>query len=150
MEKLWELHEEGRWELIVLDTPPTRSALDFLDAPQEVTDFLEGRFLKLILWPYLKPAGRPQVRELRREGVPQGRVTRITGSELLEDVAGLLPAFEGMYETFKERAKRVYDLMPRDAPRSSSCRRRSRLRSGRRASSSSGWVPRRCRSAGSS
>ena len=51
MEKLWELHEEGRWELIVLDTPPTRSALDFLDAPKKVTDFLEGRFLRMLLWP---------------------------------------------------------------------------------------------------
>jgi anion-transporting ArsA/GET3 family ATPase len=111
MEKLWELHEEGRWELIVLDTPPTRSALDFLDAPKKVTDFLEGRFLRLLLWPYLQ-AGKTYMKAVSFGAKAFLKVaTKITGSELLEDVANFFLAFEGMYDTFKERSKRVYDLL---------------------------------------
>jgi anion-transporting ArsA/GET3 family ATPase len=111
MEKLWELHEEGRWELIVLDTPPTRSALDFLDAPKRVTDFLEGRFLRLLLWPYLQ-AGKTYLKAVSLGARAFLRVaTRITGSELLEDVANFFLAFEGMYDTFKQRARRVYELL---------------------------------------
>lgn len=111
MEKLWELHEEGRWELIVLDTPPTRSALDFLDAPNKVTDFLEGRFLRLLLWPYLK-AGKTYLKAVNFGARQFLKVaTRITGSELLADVANFFLAFEGMYDQFKDRAKRVHDLL---------------------------------------
>ena len=111
MEKLWELHEEGRWELIVLDTPPTRSALDFLDAPKKVTDFLEGKFLRLLLWPYLQ-AGKTYLKAVSFGAKAFMKVaTKITGSELLADVANFFMAFEGMYDTFKERAKRVHDLL---------------------------------------
>jgi anion-transporting ArsA/GET3 family ATPase len=111
MEKLWELHEEGRWELIVLDTPPTRSALDFLDAPKKVTDFLEGRFLRLLLWPYLQ-AGRTYLKAVNFGARAFLKVaTKITGSELLADVANFFLVFEGMYDTFKMRAKRVYELL---------------------------------------
>ena len=111
MEKLWELHEEGRWELIVLDTPPTRSALDFLDAPKKVTDFLEGRFLRLLLWPYLQ-AGKTYLKAVNFGARTFLKVaTKITGSELLADVANFFLAFEGMYDQFKDRAKRVYDLL---------------------------------------
>ena len=111
MEKLWELHEEGRWELIVLDTPPTRSALDFLDAPKNVTDFLEGRFLRMLLWPYLK-AGKTYLKAVNFGAKAFLKVaTKITGSELLADVANFFMAFEGMYDTFKDRAKRVHELL---------------------------------------
>lgn len=111
MEKLWELHEEGRWELIVLDTPPTRSALDFLDAPKKVTDFLEGRFLRLLLWPYLQ-AGKTYLKAVNFGARTFLKVaTKITGSELLADVANFFLAFEGMYDQFKDRAKRVHDLL---------------------------------------
>lgn len=111
MEKLWELHEEGRWELIVLDTPPTRSALDFLEAPKKVTDFLEGKFLRLLLWPYLQ-AGKTYLKAVNFGAKAFLKVaTKITGSELLSDVANFFLAFEGMYDTFKERSKRVYDLL---------------------------------------
>jgi len=111
MEKLWELHEEGRWELIVLDTPPTRSALDFLDAPKKVTDFLEGRFLRMLLWPYLM-AGKTYLKAVNFGAKTFLKVaTRITGSELLADVANFFLAFEGMYDEFKERSKRVHDLL---------------------------------------
>lgn len=111
MEKLWELHEEGRWELIVIDTPPTRSALDFLDAPRRLTDFLEGRFLKLFLWPYMK-AGRTGLKVINMGmRVALKTVTKITGSELFTDVATFFQAFEGMYDSFKLRARRVHELL---------------------------------------
>jgi len=111
MEKLWELHEEGRWELIIIDTPPTRSALDFLDAPRRLTDFLEGRFLRLMMLPYLK-AGKTGMRMINfGTRVALRAVTRITGSDLFADVANFFQQFEGMYETFKLRARRVRELM---------------------------------------
>lgn len=111
MEKLWELHEEGRWELIVIDTPPTRSALDFIDAPRRLTDFLEGRFLKLMMLPYMK-AGKTGLKMINfGTRIALRAVTRITGSELFADVADFFQQFEDMYETFKARSKRVRELM---------------------------------------
>ncbi len=111
MEKLYELHEEGLWELIVIDTPPTRSALDFLDAPRKLTDFLEGRFLRLMLWPYMK-AGRGTFKVFNLGAQAFLRAaTKITGSELLSDVANFFTMFEGMYGTFKDRAVRVRELL---------------------------------------
>ena len=111
MQKLWELHEEGRWELIIIDTPPTRSALDFLDAPRRLIDFLEGRFLRLMLWPYMK-AGRTGLRVLNvGTRVLLKTMTRITGSDLIADVAGFFQQFEGMYASFKARAARVRELL---------------------------------------
>jgi len=111
MEKLWELHEEGGWDLIVIDTPPTRSALDFLDAPRRLTDFLEGRFLRMMLWPYMK-AGKGGLRVLNfGTQVALRAVTRVTGSELFADVAEFFRSFEGMYEEFKHRSVRVRDLL---------------------------------------
>jgi anion-transporting ArsA/GET3 family ATPase len=111
MEKLWELHDEGRWELIVIDTPPTRSALDFLDAPRRLTDFLEGRFLKLLMLPYMK-AGKTGLRVINfGTRVALRAVTKVTGSELFADVADFFQQFEGMYETFKKRSALVRELM---------------------------------------
>lgn len=111
MEKLWELHEEGRWELIIIDTPPTRSALDFLDAPRRITDFLEGRFLKVFLWPYMK-AGKGGLKLLNMgTRTVLKAVTRVTGSDLFSDVAAFFQSFEGMYEGFKTRSARVRELL---------------------------------------
>ena len=111
MEKLWELHEEGKWELIVIDTPPSRSALDFLDGPRRLSDFLEGRLLRVMLWPYMK-AGRTGLKVLNLgTRALLKTVTRITGSDLFADVADFFQAFEGMYETFRTRSVRVRELM---------------------------------------
>lgn len=111
MEKLYELHEEGRWNLIVIDTPPTRSALDFLDAPNRITDFLDSRFLRALLWPTLA-AGRSTFKVMNFGAKAMLKIaTRITGSDLLSDVAGFFSAFDGMYAQFKARAERVKELL---------------------------------------
>ncbi len=111
MEKLYDLHSSQRYDCIVIDTPPTRNALDFLDAPRRLTDFLDGRFLRLFLAPGLA-AGRVAG---RAAGVGAGLFMkafgRITGAGLLGDLAEFLQSMEGMYEGFKHRARAVYRLL---------------------------------------
>lgn len=110
MQKLWELHESGRWELIIIDTPPGRSALDFLDAPRRITDFLDGRFLRMLLLPTL--GGRPGLRVFSAgTNLLVRTVGKITGSELLGDVASFFRNFEGMYGDFRTRAHQVRELL---------------------------------------
>jgi anion-transporting ArsA/GET3 family ATPase len=111
MEKLYDLHETGRYDCIVIDTPPTRNALDFLDAPKRLTDFLEGRFLKMFLSPGLA-AGRFATRAVGLgTGMFMRAASRITGATVLEDLADFFQSFEGMYEGFKDRAQAVYRLL---------------------------------------
>ncbi|MFA5787717.1 MAG: ArsA family ATPase [Actinomycetota bacterium] len=111
MEKLHELHAAARWDLIVVDTPPTRSALDFLDAPRRLTDFLEGRLLKTLLLP-AQLAGKTYARVFSLGANAFLRAAgRMTGSELISDVAEFFQAFEGMYDGFKRRAREVYELL---------------------------------------
>jgi anion-transporting ArsA/GET3 family ATPase len=110
-EKLYELHSSGLWECIVVDTPPTRNALDFLDAPRRLTDFLEGRFLRLFLAPGLA-AGRLGARAAGfGAGVFMRTMGRITGAGVLGDLADFFQSFEGMYDGFKNRAQAVYRLL---------------------------------------
>jgi anion-transporting ArsA/GET3 family ATPase len=111
MEKLYDLHEIGRYDCIVIDTPPTRNALDFLDAPRRLTDFLEGRFLKMFLSPGLT-AGRFATRAVGAgTGLFMRAASRITGAVVLEDLAEFFHSFEGMYDGFKTRAQSVYRLL---------------------------------------
>jgi anion-transporting ArsA/GET3 family ATPase len=111
MEKLYELHEAGRYELLVVDTPPTRSALDFLDAPQHLNELLDARALRLLIAPAQR-VGRGYLKGLNFATTTMTRlVRRLTGSELLAEVGEFFAAFEGMYDGFKERARRVYDLL---------------------------------------
>jgi anion-transporting ArsA/GET3 family ATPase len=111
MERLHELHEAGEWDLLVVDTPPTRSALDFLDAPKRMTTFLEGRLLRLLLKPGLA-AGRGIGRMVGAGATAFMRVAgKVTGMELLDDLAEFFRQFEGMYEGFKERAEQVLELL---------------------------------------
>jgi anion-transporting ArsA/GET3 family ATPase len=110
-EKLYELHEQDRWDCIVIDTPPTRNALDFLDAPRRLTDFLEGRFLRLFLAPGMA-AGRIGARAAGfGAGVFMKAMSRITGQGVLADLAEFFQSFEGMYDGFKQRAQAVYRLL---------------------------------------
>lgn len=111
MEKLHELHEQGRHDLLVIDTPPTRSALDFLDAPQRMTSFLEGRLLNALLKPAVATS-RGIGRFVNAGATTFMRVAgKVTGMDLLEDLADFFANFEGMYEGFKQRADAVLALL---------------------------------------
>jgi anion-transporting ArsA/GET3 family ATPase len=111
MEKLYELHLEGGFDLVVIDTPPTRHALDFLDAPKRMTDFLESRVLRWLLLPYMK-AGGGLMRFANVAATTFLRIVRrIIGSEALEDTAEFFANLEGMYEGFKQRARDVSALL---------------------------------------
>jgi anion-transporting ArsA/GET3 family ATPase len=115
MEKLYELYGDGRYDLIVIDTPPTRNALDFLDAPRRMTDFFESRVLRWFLLPYMK-AGGGMMRVANVAAVTFLRVVkRIVGSEALEDTAEFFGNLEGMYEGFKQRARDVAALLKSDS-----------------------------------
>jgi anion-transporting ArsA/GET3 family ATPase len=111
MEKLYELDATGRWDLLVVDTPPTRSALDFLDAPRRMTDFLEGRVLKALMRPGMA-AGKGITKVVGFGTQAFMRVaSKVSGMDLLEDIADFFRNFEGMYEGFKERAEEVRHLL---------------------------------------
>jgi anion-transporting ArsA/GET3 family ATPase len=107
MEKLYELHEDGGYEIIVVDTPPTRHALDFLDAPDRLLRMLDNRVFRLLMMPtraYLKVASVAVQTFLRT-------VSRVVGSEVVEDIVSFFRAFEGMEAGFRERAGRVQALL---------------------------------------
>jgi anion-transporting ArsA/GET3 family ATPase len=107
MEKLYELHQEGRYDLLVLDTPPTRSALDFLDAPKKLAAFIDSRSLQLFTAP-----GRIGLKVLGRgTGVVFSIMRRATGIDLLDDLSEFFRSFGDMSRGFRERADRVNDLL---------------------------------------
>jgi anion-transporting ArsA/GET3 family ATPase len=107
MEKLFELHSEARFDLLVLDTPPTRNALDFLDAPKRLTQFIEGRSLRM----FMKPTGFAAKVAGRGASVALGIFKKIVGFDLLADLAEFFNAFSGMVDGFQARAKRVNQLL---------------------------------------
>jgi anion-transporting ArsA/GET3 family ATPase len=107
MEKLYELHSEGRFDLLVLDTPPTRNALDFLDAPKRLTQFIEGRSLRV----FMKPTGLAARVAGRGASVALSVLKRIVGFDLLADLAEFFNAFSGMVDGFQARARRVNSLL---------------------------------------
>ena len=107
MEKLYELHEEGGFELVVVDTPPTRNALDFIDAPRRLTRFLDNRIFRWLMMPtraYLKAVNLATRTVLRT-------ISRVVGSEVVQDAVAFFQAFEGMEEGFRQRAERVLHLL---------------------------------------
>ncbi len=105
MERLFEIHNEGTYDLIVVDTPPTRNALDFLDAPERMADFFSSRLLRWLIVPYrsrlVNMASRPfyQVAD------------RVLGTQFLSDIAEFFILFQSMYEGFVERARAVQRLL---------------------------------------
>jgi anion-transporting ArsA/GET3 family ATPase len=107
MEKLFELHSEGQFDLLVLDTPPTRNALDFLDAPRRLTQFIEGKSLRV----FMKPTGFAAKVAGRGASVALSVMKRIVGFDLLADLAEFFNAFSGMVDGFQARAKRVNSLL---------------------------------------
>jgi anion-transporting ArsA/GET3 family ATPase len=111
MEKLYELAREEDHQAIVIDTPPTRSALSFLDAPARLQSFLGGKVLRWLLWPTAH-AGRVTFGMARLGATAFARTLgRVIGSELIADTVEFLTAFEGMYGGFTERAGHVLELL---------------------------------------
>ena len=105
MERLYQIHTEGKYDLIVVDTPPSRNALDFLEAPHRMADFFSSRLLRMLTVPYrsklINVASRPfyQVAD------------RILGTQFLQDIAEFFILFQTMYAGFVERAEAVTRLL---------------------------------------
>jgi anion-transporting ArsA/GET3 family ATPase len=111
MEKLLELSSDERWDLVVLDTPPTRHALDFLEAPDRLMGFLDASVLRWFLRPYFV-AGRLTLKVATRTGAVALRIAdRFLGLQFLQDLSEFFLAFESLYAGFKERAARVHALL---------------------------------------
>ena len=109
MEKLYELAESGDFDLVVVDTPPTRNALDFLDAPRRLTRFLGHRLFQLLLMPtraYLRAVSVATQALLRT-------LSRVAGAEIVQDAVTFFQAFEGMEEGFRLRAEHMRELVAR-------------------------------------
>jgi anion-transporting ArsA/GET3 family ATPase len=107
MEKLHELHDDGGYELIVIDTPPSRHALDFLDAPARLTRLLDNRVFRFLMMPTKRSMRLASfaVQAFLRT------VAKVIGSEVIDDIVAFFRAFEGMEQGFRERAGRVLELL---------------------------------------
>ncbi len=110
MEKLYELHQRSDFDLVVVDTPPTRNALDFIDAPRRLSRFLDHRLFRMITSP-----GRGIVKAVNVAAQAFLRtVAKVVGAEVIDDAVAFFQAFEGMEEGFKERADAVLQLLSDD------------------------------------
>ncbi len=111
MEKLGQLVATNEWDLIVVDTPPSRSALDFLDAPNRLGRFLDGRMIRLLSAP-AKAGGRAYLKVVTVSVGMVARVfTKVIGGELLNDLSSFVTALESMFGGFRERAQQTYELL---------------------------------------
>jgi anion-transporting ArsA/GET3 family ATPase len=107
MEKLYELVASADFDVVVVDTPPTRNALDLLDAPRRLTRFLENRLFRALLLPTrmsLRAVGMATQALLRT-------IAKVAGAEIVQDAVAFFQAFEGMEEGFRTRAGAVRDLL---------------------------------------
>jgi anion-transporting ArsA/GET3 family ATPase len=110
MEKLGQLRHAEEWDLIVVDTPPSRSALDFLDAPQRLGRFLDGRLIRLLTAP--AKTGMSAMRVLNAGFLMMANVlTKILGAQVLKDASTFVTAFDTMFGGFRERAEWTYQLL---------------------------------------
>jgi anion-transporting ArsA/GET3 family ATPase len=111
MEKLGQIHQEamrdGSYDLIVVDTPPSRSALDFLDAPERLSSFLDGRFIRLLLAPARGPA-RVMTAGV---GLITNAMTKILGAQVLRDMQTFVQAFDTLFGGFRQRAQKTFELL---------------------------------------
>lgn len=111
MERLGQLHAENRWDLIVVDTPPSRSALDFLDAPKRLGSFLDGPFIRLLTAP-ARAGGRAYLKVVN---IGMSSITavmnRIVGTQLLTDMQTFVAALDTMFGGFRERAEQTYAML---------------------------------------
>ncbi|MCQ6245233.1 ArsA family ATPase [Streptomyces malaysiensis] len=111
MEKLGQLRARDEWDLIIVDTPPSRSALDFLDAPKRLGSFLDGKFIKVLMAP-AKVGGRAGMKFLN-VGVSMmtGTVSKVLGGQLMRDVQTFAAAMDTMFGGFRTRAEATYRLL---------------------------------------
>ena len=105
VEKLFELHETGDYDLIVVDTPPTRNALDFLDAPERLARFLDGRLVRLLFPSSVRRIVNASLQIVLR------RAAGVVGREVVDDTIAFLRAFQGMEDGFRDRARHVKALL---------------------------------------
>ena len=110
MEKLYELHQSSDFDLVVVDTPPTRNALDFIDAPRRLSRFLDHRLFRMVTSP-----GRGIVKAVNVAAQAFLRtVAKVVGAEVIDDAIAFFQAFEGMEQGFRERADAVFHLLSDD------------------------------------
>ncbi|MFM9613946.1 ArsA family ATPase [Streptomyces sp. V2] len=111
MEKLGQLRSRDEWDLIVVDTPPSRSALDFLDAPKRLGSFLDGKLIRVLLAP-AKVGGRAGMKFLNvGMSMMTGALGKLLGGQLLKDVQTFVAAMDSMFGGFRTRADATYKLL---------------------------------------
>jgi anion-transporting ArsA/GET3 family ATPase len=111
MEKLGQLRAKDEWDLIVVDTPPSRSALDFLDAPKRLGSFLDGKLIRVLLAP-AKVGGRAGMKFLNvGMSMMTGALGKLLGGQLLKDVQTFVAAMDSMFGGFRTRADATYKLL---------------------------------------
>jgi anion-transporting ArsA/GET3 family ATPase len=111
MEKLGQLRATDEWDLIVVDTPPSRSALDFLDAPARLSRFLDGRMLRMLLAP-ARTGGRSMFSLVTASfGLFSRTVQKVLGAQLLTDLSGFVAALDSMFGGFRQRADATYRIL---------------------------------------
>ncbi|MEV7801520.1 ArsA family ATPase [Microbispora sp. NPDC088329] len=111
MEKLGQLRRSNEWDLIVVDTPPSRSALDFLDAPERLGRFLDGRLIRILTAP-AKAGGRSAFKLLNAGfGMVAGILTKVLGAQVLRDIQMFVTALDAVFGGFRQRAEQTYRLL---------------------------------------
>lgn len=115
MEKLGQLHrdalDKGEWDLVIVDTPPSRSALDFLDAPARLGSFLDGRFVRILLAP-AKAGGKAYMKVFGGAfTLVTSSLNKVLGAQLLNDLQTLIAGLDSVFGGFRERAERTYALL---------------------------------------
>jgi anion-transporting ArsA/GET3 family ATPase len=111
MEKLGQLVSADEWDLIVVDTPPSRSALDFLDAPNRLGRFLDGRMIRVLTAP-ARAGGKAYMKVVTASVSMLAKAfTKVLGGELLRDLSSFVAALETMFGGFRERAQHTYELL---------------------------------------
>ncbi|WP_308249818.1 ArsA family ATPase [Sphaerisporangium fuscum] len=111
MEKLGQLRRQDEWDLIIVDTPPSRSALDFLDAPERLGRFLDGRLIRILMAP-AKAGGRSAFKLLNAGfGLVAGAMTKILGAQFLKDIQTFVAALDAVFGGFRQRAEQTYRLL---------------------------------------
>jgi anion-transporting ArsA/GET3 family ATPase len=111
MEKLGQLRRSGDWDLIIVDTPPSRSALDFLDAPERLGRFLDGRLIRVLMAP-AKVGGRSAFKLINAGfGLVAGALTKVLGAQVLKDIQTFVSALDAVFGGFRQRAEQTYRLL---------------------------------------